>query len=49
VPLILDASGVASVVLVRQYRAPFDDLVLEIPAGMRDVPGEPTETAARES
>ncbi len=49
VPLILDASGVASVVLVRQYRAPFDDLVLEIPAGMRDVPGEPTETtAARE-
>jgi 8-oxo-dGTP pyrophosphatase MutT (NUDIX family) len=49
VPLLFDAEGVASVVLVRQYRAPFDALVLEIPAGMRDVPDEPTETtAARE-
>ncbi len=49
VPLLFDAEGNASVVLVRQYRAPFDELVLEIPAGMRDVPGEPTEvTAARE-
>lgn len=37
------------VVLVRQYRAPFDDYVVEIPAGMRDVADEPTEvTAARE-
>jgi ADP-ribose pyrophosphatase len=49
VPLVFDAEGTPSVVLVRQYRAPFDDLVLEIPAGMRDVPDEPTEvTAARE-
>jgi 8-oxo-dGDP phosphatase len=49
VPLLFDAEGVASVVLVRQYRAPFDALLLEVPAGMRDVPGEPTEvTAARE-
>ncbi|MCB0999405.1 MAG: NUDIX hydrolase [Acidimicrobiales bacterium] len=49
VPLLFDAEGEASVVLVRQYRPPFDDHVLEIPAGMRDVPGEPTsETAARE-
>jgi 8-oxo-dGDP phosphatase len=49
VPVSFDAEGTPSVVLVRQYRAPFDALVLEIPAGMRDVPGEPTEvTAARE-
>lgn len=49
VPLVFDAEGSPSVVFVRQYRPPFDDVVLEIPAGMRDVPGEPTDvTAARE-
>jgi len=49
VPLLFDAEGNASVVLVRQYRPPYDDFVIEIPAGMRDVPDEPTEiTAARE-
>lgn len=49
VPLMFDAEGQPSVVLVRQYRAPFGEDVLEIPAGMRDVPDEPTETtAARE-
>ena len=49
VPLLFDAEGNPSVVLVRQYRAPFDEFVLEIPAGMRDVAAEPTEvTAARE-
>ena len=38
-----------TVTLVRQYRAPIDDLLLEIPAGIRDVEDEPTEvTAARE-
>lgn len=38
-----------TVTLVRQYRAPIDDLLLEIPAGIRDVDDEPTEvTAARE-
>lgn len=37
------------IVLVRQYRATFDDMVLEIPAGMRDVEGEaPEVTAVRE-
>jgi ADP-ribose pyrophosphatase len=37
------------VVLVSQYRASFDAVVTEIPAGMRDVVGEPPElTAARE-
>ncbi|MFM7064741.1 MAG: NUDIX domain-containing protein [Actinomycetes bacterium] len=38
-----------SVVLVRQYRAAVDALVLEIPAGKRDVAGEaPEVTAGRE-
>ena len=37
------------IVLVSQYRSSFDDFVLEIPAGMRDVVGEdPTRTASRE-
>ena len=49
VPLLFDAEGNASVVLVRQYRAPYDDFVIEIPAGMRDVADEPTaDTAHRE-
>jgi ADP-ribose pyrophosphatase len=47
VPLLFDAEGSPSVVLVRQYRAPYDDFVLEVPAGMRDVIDEPTETTAR--
>jgi 8-oxo-dGDP phosphatase len=38
-----------SVVLLRQYRAPVDRSILEIPAGTRDVDGEPPhETARRE-
>lgn len=38
-----------TVVMVRQYRAAVDRELLEIPAGKRDVDGEPTETtAARE-
>ncbi len=45
VPLHADGT----VTLVRQYRAPLDAEVLEIPAGIRDVDGEPPEqTAARE-
>lgn len=49
VPLMFDAEGSPSVVLVEQYRPPLDANVLEVPAGMRDVPGEPTDvTAARE-
>ncbi len=48
VPL-LDRDGVPTVVFVRQYRPPLDRVVLEIPAGIRDVPDEPTAaTAARE-
>lgn len=35
------------VLLVSQYRAPVDGMVTEIPAGMRDVEGEPAEETAR--
>jgi len=42
-----EATG--ELVLVRQYRAPLDMELLEVPAGKRDVRDEPTEvTAARE-
>jgi 8-oxo-dGTP pyrophosphatase MutT (NUDIX family) len=41
VPLVFDAEGQPSVVLVSQYRPPYERDVIEIPAGMRDVPGEP--------
>src|ERR1700687_1833903 len=45
VPLLDDGRAV----LVRQYRAPVDKEVLEIPAGKRDVQGEdPIVTAQRE-
>ncbi|MEO7372067.1 MAG: NUDIX hydrolase [Ilumatobacteraceae bacterium] len=41
--------GVPIVVFVNQYRGPLDRYVLEVPAGMRDVAGEPLElTAERE-
>lgn len=47
-PMLFD-NGVPVVVFVRQYRGPLDRYVLEIPAGMRDVPDEPPEvTAGRE-
>jgi len=49
VPLLFDAEGQATVVLVEQYRPALDAEILEIPAGMRDVPGEPpAETGRRE-
>ncbi|MEO5723643.1 MAG: NUDIX hydrolase [Ilumatobacteraceae bacterium] len=49
VPLLFDAEGEPVVVLVRQYRPSVDDYVVEIPAGMRDVPGESlASTIARE-
>lgn len=37
----------AAVLLVHQYRAAVDAWLLELPAGKRDVPGEPPEAAAR--
>lgn len=36
-----------SAVLVRQYRPSIEETLLEIPAGMRDVEGEPPEETAR--
>ena len=48
VPVLFDGD-VPTVVLVRQYRGPLDRYVLEVPAGMRDVPDEAPEiTAGRE-
>ena len=48
VPLLFE-DGVPTVVFVRQYRGPLDQYLLEVPAGMRDVPDEPMElTAERE-
>ncbi len=46
-PLVWDAEGNPSVVLVEQWRPPYEERILEIPAGMRDVEGEPTDTTAR--
>jgi 8-oxo-dGTP pyrophosphatase MutT (NUDIX family) len=44
-----EVDGVPHVALVSQYRPPYDRVILEIPAGMRDIEGEPTvETAKRE-
>ncbi len=47
VPLVFDAEGTPSVVLVSQYRPPYERAVIEIPAGMRDVDGEATDAVAR--
>lgn len=37
----------ATVLMVRQYRAAVDGVLLELPAGKRDVDGEPVEETAR--
>ena len=47
VPLVFDVEGSPSVVVVEQYRPPYERVLVEIPAGMRDVPGEPPEETAR--
>lgn len=46
-PLVWDAEGNPSVVLMEQWRPPYEERILEIPAGMRDVEGEPTDETAR--
>lgn len=46
-PLAFDAEGNASVVLVAQYRPPYERVVIEIPAGMRDIEGEDSADVAR--
>ncbi len=49
VPVLFDPEGNPSVVLVRQWRPAYERELWEIPAGIRDVPGEPPEvTAGRE-
>lgn len=49
VPVLVEDDGSHSVVLLRQYRAAFGREIVEVPAGMRDVVGEPPErTAQRE-
>jgi ADP-ribose pyrophosphatase len=46
---IVPVTADGAVVLLHQYRGAVDRFILEIPAGTRDVEGEPTEvTAARE-
>lgn len=44
---MFDAEGNPSVVLVSQYRPAYDENVIEIPAGMRDIEGEDTAEVAR--
>jgi 8-oxo-dGTP pyrophosphatase MutT (NUDIX family) len=47
VPLVFDAEGNPSVVVVEQWRPPYELRIIEVPAGMRDIPGEPTEETGR--
>lgn len=47
VPVDRGANGDWEVVLVSQFRAPINAIVVEIPAGMCDVDGEPAETTAQ--
>jgi ADP-ribose pyrophosphatase len=49
VPVDEAAAGGPEVVLLRQYRPALDEWLLEVPAGLRDKPGEPpADTAVRE-
>ncbi len=49
VPIRYNDAGEPLVVLVKQYRAAFDRIIIEVPAGMRDIAGEaPEVTAVRE-
>jgi 8-oxo-dGTP pyrophosphatase MutT (NUDIX family) len=49
VPVLHDVEGTPMVVMVRQYRPSVAAWMWEVPAGMRDVPGEaPEATAQRE-
>jgi 8-oxo-dGTP pyrophosphatase MutT (NUDIX family) len=44
---VVAATQAGGVLLVRQYRGSLDRELLELPAGTRDVEGEPPETTAR--
>jgi 8-oxo-dGTP pyrophosphatase MutT (NUDIX family) len=46
-PLVFDAEGNPSVVVLEQWRPPYEEFIFEIPAGMRDVVDEPTQETAR--
>ncbi len=43
---VVERDGVDHVVLIRQYRAPIDSMLLELPAGKLDIAGEDGITAA---
>ena len=45
--VVVPVTGEGRAVMVRQYRAAVRDELLEVPAGKRDVDGEPTEETAR--
>src|SRR3954451_7408954 len=47
VPITIDADGTTTVTLLRQYRAPYERVLIEVPAGMRDVADEPAEETGR--
>jgi ADP-ribose pyrophosphatase len=46
VPVLVDPDGTRHALLVRQWRVAADRLLLEVPAGKRDVDGEAPETTA---
>lgn len=45
---VLPIDNMGNVILVRQYRHPFCDMVLEVPAGIMEKEEQPTECAKRE-
>src|SRR3954447_17562456 len=47
VPITVDLGGTTTVTLLRQYRPPYERDLIEVPAGMRDVPGEPADETGR--
>lgn len=47
VPIVAGPNGTPHVVLVAQYRPPYEREVVEIPAGLRDVPGEAVEVTGK--
>ena len=47
VPITFDGERKPIVTLMRQYRPAYERHLIEVPAGMRDVPGEPPEETGR--
>src|SRR5262245_7210133 len=47
VPIRIDDEGRPFVTLMRQYRPPYERDLIEVAAGMRDIPGEPPEETGR--